>query len=303
MRNRPSIKNRRNRAVRFRTGKRILCSVSGCLMIALLAVPSLTGGGEDRLLEVSVSKASIRLEPGETSPLVAELDRGTIITLASRVKLNRAWLYVRFESAKSGRILSGYVLETSVRRLFPVVKWTHIFSEGEVMNPRELDLTSSDYLPSIEWGTGADRLIAAEGRPYKQEAVPHGEILQYRRDIVNKRCLVEYLLVDNRLVTTRFYLLERYVDKSLYIREYNQVKAYLTQKLGIPRADRMTWLDPTSRSEDGLWGQALSNGQVKFAAEWVFRGTEVLLTLANIQHSVVFGAEASDLTFKNPASF
>ena len=158
------MRNPRERRSRFRIGKRWrgLAGAAICLTIAILFALSLPSSGEDKRLEVCVRSASIRLEPRATSPVIAKLDHGVTLTLASRVKLNRSWLYVQFESAKSGRILSGYVLETSVRRLFPVVKWTHISSEGEVRNPRQLDLTSP-YLPSIEWGAGAEKIVATEG--------------------------------------------------------------------------------------------------------------------------------------------
>ncbi len=304
MRNQSPGCRERSRGLRPRPGGdgRRLSAAAACLAVFLLCALSLPARSEDKRLEVCVQSATVRLEPKASSPVVATLAHRTVVTLASRVKLNGVWLYVNFESEKTGRMLSGYVHEDSVRKLFPAVKWTHIASEDEVWNPKKLDLSAS-YLPSIEWGASADKLIGAEGRPFKREPVPGGEILQYKRDIVNKRCLVEYVLNADRLVTTRFYLLERYVDKSLYIKEYNQVKDFLNQKIGIPRADRMTWLDPTYERQNGLWGQALCDGQVEFSAEWVFRDTEVLLTLANIQHSVVFGAEVNDVKFKNPASF
>jgi hypothetical protein len=304
MRNQPSKSEnpRRRRPAGPRQGGLRISTTAACLAFVLLWALSPASHGEDKRLEVCVRSAAVRLEPSASSPVVANLEHGSVLTLASRSRLRGAWLYVHFESEKSGRTLSGYVLEDSVRKLFPVVKWIHISSEDEVMNPKELDLTSS-YLPTIEWGARAEKLIGIEGRPFKREPVPGGEIIQYKRDIVNKRCLVEYVLSADRLVTTRFYLLEKYVDKDIYIKEYRQIKSFLTQKIGIPRADRMTWLDRTSEHQDGLLGQALSNGQVEFTAEWAFRDTEVLLTLANIQHSVVFGAEVNDVKFKNPASF
>ncbi len=284
-------------------GKRIkqagLIALTVILCLFFLSLPC---GANDKRLEVTKEKASIRLDPKENSPLVASLVQGSILTLATEVKFCREWLYVRFESPESGRIRSGYVREQEVRRLVPKVRMIHIAAEGEVMNPTDLDFNPS-YLPSVEWGSAREKIIRVEGRPYKTEPIKKGEILQYRRNIVNKRCLVEYVFAENRLVSTRFYLLERYVDRNLYIREYNQIKNFLNDKIGVPRADRTVWQDDSVEFERSLWGQALVDGNLEFSAEWVFRDTSLHLILAGTKSQVVFGAEIYDVKFLNPASF
>ncbi len=274
-----------------------------CLLTAAcFSVLVLPGLGQEKKLEVAVQGADIRLDPDEKSPLVAALSLGTELTQASDVKFRKSWLYVYFKSPGSECMRSGYVLESATRKLYPVVKSVNIASEDEIMNPKDLDLTAS-YLPSIEWGVGKDKILRTEGRPFKQEPTPEGEVLQYRREIVNKRCLVEYVFAKNRLVTTRFYLLERYVDRNRYIEEYRQVKEFLNHRVGVPRADRMTWLDPVYARQGGSLGQALGSGHLEFSAEWVFRDTSLNLILASADSRVFFGAEIFDVKVRNPASF
>ena len=157
-------------------GKRIsqagLVALIGILCLFFL---SLRAGTTDKRLEVTTERASIRLDPKESSPLVANLVRGSVLTLATEVKFCREWLYVRFKSPTSGTIRSGYVREQDVRRLVPKVRMIHIAAEGEVMNPKDLDFNPS-YLPSVEWGTAREKIIKAEGRPYKSEPIKSGEI-------------------------------------------------------------------------------------------------------------------------------
>jgi hypothetical protein len=145
-------------------------------------------------------------------------------------------------------------------------------------------------------------IIRLEGRPQSQDVSRGLEVLSYRREIMKKKCAIEYLLDDNRLVAARCRLIENYADKSRYIEDYNRIHEFLTAKVGAPRVDRTVWQDRSYERQTDCWGIALSQGHVEFSSEWVFRDTEVRLTLAGENNHVVFGAELSDVKSKKPAS-
>lgn len=272
------------------------------LGLALLLLVFLPASGSDRRLQVAATKASIFFGPDAKSPVMAVLESGADLTLASDIKIKKHWFYVYFTSPRSGKTLSGYVQDSCIRRVAPPVIMVHISAEDEILNPKRLNF-DSPYLPSIAWGTSLEAMICDEGRPYKRMSEKGLEILHYRRKILDKHCLVEYVFASDRLITTRFHLLENYADKGLYIQEYEKIKSLLNEKVGTPRADRVIWQDHAYERDNELWGQALSRGQLELWSEWVFRDTQLYITLAGENNRVVFGAEVHDVKHRNPASF
>jgi hypothetical protein len=274
------------------------------LAIALL-VPAflvLSASADGKKLQVIQDKAVVRLDPSDRSPAVETLGRGAILSLASAVKTKVSWFYVYFTSLQSGNTRAGYVHESCVRKLFPSLRVIQITSGDEIVNPTEIDLESS-YKPNVEWGTTREGIIRTEGRPQTQDASQDVENLVYRREIMKKKCQVEYVFDEGSLVSTRFRLMENYADKNRYIEDYNKLRQYLTATVGAPRADRTVWQDRFYESQNDCWGIALSQGQVEFSSEWVFRDTEVRLTLAGANNHVHFGAELNDVKSKKPTSF
>jgi hypothetical protein len=269
------------------------------LVPAFLALPA---SGNGKKLQVILDNAVIRLDPSERSPAVETLGQGAILSLASAVKTKISWFYVYFTSMQSGNTLSGYIHESCVRKLFPSLKVIQITSGDEIMNPAEIDLEST-YKPNMIWGTTREEIIRSEGRPQAQEASQGLEILTYRREILKKKCQIEYLFDGDSLVQTRFRLMENYADKNRYIEDYNKLRQYLTANVGMPRADRTIWQDHSYESQNDCWGIALGQGHVEFSSEWVVRDTEVRLTLAGANNHVNFGAELSDVKTKKPTSY
>jgi hypothetical protein len=269
------------------------------LVPAFLALPA---SGNGKKLQVILDNAVIRLDPSERSPAVETLGRGAILSLASAVKTKISWFYVYFTSMQSGNMRSGYIHESCVRKLFPSLKVIQITSGDEIMNPAEIDLEST-YKPNMIWGTTREEIIRSEGRPQAQEASQGLEILTYRREILKKKCQIEYLFDGDSLVQTRFRLMENYADKNRYIGDYNRLRQYLTANVGMPRADRTIWQDHSYESQNDCWGIALGQGHVEFSSEWVVRDTEVRLTLTGANNHVNFGAELSDVKTKKPTSY
>jgi len=274
------------------------------ILALALIVPaffSLPGSANGKKLQVVLENAVIRLDPSDTSPAVATLGRGTILSLASAVKTKVRWFYVYFTSLQSGNTRSGYVHDSCVRKLFPSLKVTQITSGDEILNPAQIDLESA-HRPHFEWGMTRDEIMRADGRPLSQGSSEEFEVLVYHREIMNKKCQVQYILSENSLVSARFRLLENYADKNRYIEDYNKLRQYLTATVGTPRADRTVWQDRSYESQNDCWGIALSKGQVEFSSEWVFRDTEVRLSLAGEDNQVLFGAELNDVKTKKPTS-
>lgn len=270
-------------------------------LAAVLSAFALWAGADVKKLETVPEKAAVHLDPDPRSPVVETLGRGSILTLASSTRFRTDWLYVQFASGRSGSMRSGYIREALVRKLYPSLRIQHISSEDEILNPKELD-TTAGVMPVLEWGVSKERIVQVEGRPLSQEASQGLEILRYRREIMNRNCLVEYAVGRNGLVAARLSLREKYSDKNQYIDDYNTLRAFLNASVGRPRSDNVVWQNRYYERENGRWGAALGMGHLAFSSEWVFRDTSVQLKLSGENDQVVLGAELYDVKAKNPAS-
>jgi len=254
-------------------------------------------------LEVTADKAAIHLEPDDRSPVVETLSRGAIVKLSSTIKLRTNWFYVLFVSSRSGRTLCGYVLDESVRKLNSTLRVVNLTpGQEEIVDPKEIDLTGA--MPKVEWGKTKAGILQAEGRPLAREVSGDLEFLSYHRDILGKKCLLAYVLIDEKLAAIRLHLLEKYADKDRYVADYKKIRDFLIEKVGDPRTNNVVWREDRAFADrnDG-WGTALSTGCLRLAAEWVFQGTGLRLSLTGDNNEILFAAEASDIKAKNPASF
>ncbi len=264
----------------------------------LSAIPATANG---KKLQVIQDKAAVRLEATERSAVVETLGRGAILTLGSEVRTKVNWYYVYFTSLQSGNTRAGYIHESCVRKLYPSLRVIEIQSGDEILNPTEIDL-DSPFQPNLQWGSTKADIVRTEGRPRSENVSQGLAVLSYRRELMKKKCEVEYLLDGNKLVGARCRLLENYADKNRYVEDYNRLREFLTAKVGSPRADRAVWQDHSYENSNDCWGIALSQGHVEFSSEWVFRDTEFRLTLAGANHHVILGAELSDVKTKKPTS-
>ena len=275
-----------------RGNKKAIVIVTTCL---ILAMPLLA---QAKKLQVITERANLYLDADERSPVVETLFKGATMTLASAVKTRTNWFYVYYLSLQTGKTRSGYILDSLVRKLYADVKVVSISSDNELTRPRELDFNDS-YQPILDWGAAKDKIIQIEGRPSDQGKADGIEVIRYKRSIMGKSCLVEYVFDNDHLVKARYNLLEKYADRNLYIEEYLKIKDNFISKIGPPRADTVTWQDSTYKSNNAYWGKALSMGHVEYHTAWESSGTGLQIKLTGSDNQVSFGAEFNGLKFKS----
>jgi len=282
---------------------RAAAAVASCLVLAALALPP-SGRAEIIVkLEITAEKGPIHLEPDSRSPILETLLRGTVIKQASAIKFRTSWLYVQFASSKSGRMLSGYVMEGIVRKLNSTLKVVDLTpTAAAIENPREFDMAAA-RIPAVEWGMSREGILRVEGRPLATEESGAMEFLRYRRDVCGKRCLLIYVLASRRLVSVRVSLLENYADKDRYVADYNKIRDYLNHKIGEPRFDNVIWKDRAYAERGETLGTAVTTGSLSLSSEWVSGDTGLRLSLTGEPNGILFAAEINDIKAKNPASF
>jgi hypothetical protein len=284
-------------------GRKGRAAVFGAIALLVLAFPALDARAEGLKLEVVVEKASVHLEPTARSPVVETLAKGAVVTLSSAVKFRTNWFYVAFCSSRSGRRLSGYVLDGLVRKLNSSLRIVDLSAKNdEILEPNEIDLTATS-LPQWTWGRTKASILEAEGRPSGNETANGCDIVSYRRDVIGKKCLLSYVFADRKLVGVRLHLLEKYADKNRYIADYQKIRDFLNEKIGEPRFDNVVWRDRARAEQDDNWGAVLCAGGLAMSSEWVFQGTGLRLSLTGENNEVLFVAEINDVKAKNPASF
>ena len=262
----------------------------GIAVAAVCLILALPQAAQAKKLQVVTDLANVHLNADASSPIIETLGRGAVMTLASVIKSRVSWFYVYFISPETGKTRSGYIIDGMVRKLYPDLKIVQISSEDEVGQPRDLDFNDA-YRPILAWGAGKEAVLEAEGRPLGQEKIEGVEIVTYKRRIMGRRCHLEYVFDGDRLAATRLSLLEVFADKNRYIQDYLKLKEFAISKMGTPVADQVVWQDASLKSDKGLWGAAVSNGQLEFRACWDVPGTDVRMKLAGGSDQVAFGAE------------
>jgi hypothetical protein len=282
---------------------RAAAAVVSCLVLAALVLPAPARAEIIIKLEVTAERASVHLEPRINSPVLETLARGAVLKQSSATKFRTNWFYVQFVSSRSGRMLSGYVLDVAVRKLNTALKVVDLTPAGTaVSSPKEFDLTAV-RIPAVSWGMSGDGILRAEGRPVSREQSGEYEFLRYRRDVFGKKCLIAYVLASRRLVSVRVSLLENYADKDRYVADYNKIREFLNRKIGEPRYDNVVWKDRAYAERGESLGLAVTSGSLSLSSEWVTGDTGLRLSLTGEPSGILFAAEINDIKAKNPASF
>jgi len=266
-------------------------------LIIMFAFSSLLQA-QSKKYQVVVPKANLHLDPDEKSPVVVAVPAGEILSQASAVKFRHNWIFVYYTSPEKGRTLAGYVQQQTLRKLFPEVNAMLISSGEKDFKPKDLDLNQKYTFP-VYWGMSRSKLIQIEGKPLAENSSEETEVYQYRREIMNKQCLVEYIFWRDELVSARYYLLDGYTDYNYYISDFLKIKNYLESKFGQPVNDRVVWLDATYQNKNEYWGKALGAGQLEFRCSWLVKDTEVDITLTGSNNQVAFVAECVGEKYKN----
>jgi hypothetical protein len=282
---------------------RAAAAIALCLVVAAFVLPAPARAEIVVKLEVTAERASVHLEPDGRSPVLEILARGAVVKLSSAMKFRTNWFYVLFVSSRSGRMLTGYILDGVVRKLTSTLKVVDLTpAAAEISNPKEFDLTA-ERLPAVTWGISREGVLRVEGRPLAREGSGDMEFLRYRRDVFGKRCLISYVLASRRLVSVRVSLLENYADKDRYVADYSKIRDYLNGKIGEPRFDNVVWKDRAYAERGETLGTAVTSGSLSLSSEWVFGDTGLRLSLTGEPNGILFAAEINDIKAKNPASF
>ncbi|NPV83597.1 MAG: hypothetical protein HPY46_08460 [Candidatus Aminicenantes bacterium] len=269
---------------------------AGIFLILLFLAGSIQA--QPKKYQVISSEARLHLEPSDRSPVVVNVPRGAILAQASAVKFRHNWIFVYYYHPEKKKTLAGYVWEPPLRKLFPTVNARLIYNGESVAEPGELDFSQEVKFPYL-WGMAPQKLLEVEGEPLGVDRSDGQEVYQYQREIMNRRCLVEYVFIQGELTAARFFMMDTFTDNNYYISDFVKAKNYLVQRFGLPVDDQTIWHDSTFQERQEFWGRALGSGLVEFRSSWVIGETEVELVLTGSDNRVAFMAECVGQKYKS----
>ncbi|MCR4410356.1 MAG: hypothetical protein QHH43_07655 [Candidatus Saccharicenans sp.] len=269
---------------------------AGIFLMVLFLSGSLLA--QPRKYQVITSEVRLHLEPSDRSPVVVSAPRGAILAQASAVRFRHNWIFVYYYHPEKQKTLAGYVWEPPLRKLFPTVNARLIYNGESVAEPGELDF-SQELKFAYFWGMPPQKLLEVEGEPLGVDRSDGQEVYQYQREIMNRRCLVEYVFIQGELTAARFFMMDTFTDNNYYINDFVKAKNYLVQRFGLPVDDQTVWYDSTFQERQEFWGRALGSGLVEFRSSWVIGETEVELVLTGSDNRVAFMAECVGQRYKS----
>jgi len=189
----------------------------------------------NKKLEITSDEASVYLKPDTSSTKIGSLKKGDMVTLASATKIKKIWYYVYFCSENSNFTSSGYILDTSVKKLFSVTKVLSI-KEGKKLKDR---YQYGVNFRNTRWGMSPQQVIFTEGEPSSQKKSNGSANLQYRSELMDMECVLMYLFSQNNLIKAKYSFLKKYPLNSQNIEEHISIKKALIEKFGKPKEDNI----------------------------------------------------------------
>lgn len=248
----------------------------------------------DKKVRVCVDKASVHLDPAKKSPVVATLGKGTLLTLGNERKFRVNWNYVYFNSEKTGRIRSGYILDDSIEKLYQKTKVLTIQGDGVKSENKE---EIKNHFRGTRWGMSKEQVVRIEGRPNHLENSEGIDFIQYPQRILNMDCMIGYVFAENNLAKARYSFLGKRGDKNQYIEEYDKIKEILIKIYGKPANEWAVWHDPQYKNDYSSWELAVCQGHLELNSKWTDAETEILLHLSGGKNRLSLEVDYSGLEY------
>lgn len=142
------------------------------------------------------------------------------------------------------------------------------------------------------WGMSPAQVKLTENSvPAGEGAVPpYDLVFTYNGKLGELDAEIGYMFTDEKLVLGGYAFTTRYDDPAQYVKNYETVKAMLTEEYGAPALEDAYWKDDASQTEPEGYGKAVTEGALLLQAAWREPGTEIFLTLEGKSGQTVLSA-------------
>lgn len=101
---------------------------------------------------------------------------------------------------------------------------------------------------------------------------------------------IGYMFDGDKLVLGGYAVTTQYEDPAQYVKNYERVKAALTEEFGPPAIEDAYWKDDASQTGPEGYGKAVTEGALLLQSAWREPGTEIFLTLEGKSGQTVLSA-------------
>jgi len=143
------------------------------------------------------------------------------------------------------------------------------------------------YQPAVEpgeftfrqtyWGMSRAQVEATESG--KTVDTGQDNAIAYQGKVASLDAYTIYYFVADKLVKTRYAIVEKHSNRNDYIEDYSVVQKALTDKYGTPKTKEVQWKNRLYQDDQEEYGFAVSLGHLQFWSSWETEPTDILLRL------------------------
>lgn len=270
----------------------------GLVLVFLGAVFISESPAKEKKLVVDRDGVEIHLEPDEGSEVIASLQAGTELVLASDRKFKKAWNYVYFRTKKSAPLRSGYVHDHDVTRLYTNTTVATVQEKG-----RNSSSEREVHFRKTSWGMTKSQVMVSEGRGGQFIEKSGLTVLNYQENLLSQGCELNYIFIGNRLIGAKYRFTDPLENQDRIKNNFIQIHDVISRQYG-PSAGK------ESENENNPHPLLLPegfrkrlNGSFLRKASWTTPETEILLFLYQSEEEWVLDIEYLGIEYKSDLYF
>jgi len=196
---------------------------------------------------------------------------------------------------KALKILEDYDKEHDNELITKAINEISVEQENTITNEDKSRENGFNFR-STNWGMNIPEVKKSEELDVFQE---NDNMLIYKDKIINLGCYIYYIFTNNKLVRSRYTIIEEHSNENLYINDYKDIYDILVKKYGKPSKEEKIWLDKLYKDDYERWGFAISLGHLRYYSIWNTWDTDITLALYGDNYKISLVVEYTSIKYKD----
>jgi hypothetical protein len=156
---------------------------------------------------------------------------------------------------------------------------------------------SSDFhFRKSRWGFSKEKVKQSET---EEPVVEKDDVLGYKAQVAGLDVLIAYIFVNDKLVRSKYVVVEKHTNANDFISDYDKLKNGLTRKYGNPDKDEKFWKNDLYKDDYANWGMALKVGHLVYLSSWETKETDIGIVLSGENYDVDLQVEYSSIALES----
>jgi hypothetical protein len=138
------------------------------------------------------------------------------------------------------------------------------------------------------WGFTKRKVLLSEPEEPIHEK---DDVVAYEGQIAGLDVWIVYIFVDDKLVRSKYVVVEKHTNANDFISDYEKLKSGLTRKYGEPDKDQNYWKNDLYKDNYDQWGMALKVGHLVYIASWNTDETDIGILLNGENYDISLAVE------------